>query len=315
MNRSVCISFVLMGLLGSGCAFDEELVIENLVGTVVVPEELIQRDFEVDGQVQTVADPRVMGPVYLGLYPGAVGADVITDYPHPTTGPVFDPSQPIGTAYPYGGTTVGLIRPVCLEALQCRAVSGRFTTYDAMIAWYRDYLNEPILDWNDDPIESGEELRQICMNTFEFTLDEELGFVVGDRNGDDTVDEMDLDFIDRGDGHWEAEFTIWQQEYFRNPESGEGFTLWGVMDNPDLGNNTFGSCSTTTQVGQFISEYNQRFRSGAMVRDFLNRPSQYINTGDIVSGPQDQEGGAGDVGYIYQDEFDVPELFLNFEVQ
>lgn len=315
MNRfPVASLFAVIGCLSIGCRYDEGLVIEDFNGTVVIPGDLITRTYNVDGTPTDVADARTIGAVYLGLYSGAVGSDVVTTYPHPAVGPAFDGST-IGNTYPYGGTTIGQMRPVCLEALNCKMVSGRFTDYDALLSWFSDYLGAPVLDWYDQPVESGQQLRELCMATFDYTRDDELGFVASDVNGDGEVTEADLDFVDRGDGNFEAEFTIRQQDYYTNPEGTTGFTLFGMVDNAAAGSGEYGSCQDTSQIGQFVTEYSERFRSGTMLRNVLNRPSSVLSSGDLVSGPQDQEGGTGDVGYIYQDVYDTPELWLNTEVQ
>ena len=106
-----------------GCYYDEGLEIDNLHGTVVLPETAAQRTIVVDGTDELVTDVRLIGPVILGLYP-AVGNDQF-GYSHPVTGPAFN-SGTTGDTFPYGGTTVGDVRFACMQALTCKVSSGRF---------------------------------------------------------------------------------------------------------------------------------------------------------------------------------------------
>ena len=306
------ISSMLLATVLTGCTFDEGLIIENIDGTVVIPEDLVQRQYNVDGQTQLITDARNIGPVFLGLYSGVVEPDIIESYPHPEVGPTFDGAR-VGDTFPYGGTSIGAFRPLCLEALQCKVVSGRFVDWDEMAFWFADILGEPIVDYFGNPAESGEFIRQTCMEAFNHTTDLELGLTVyEDRNDDEVLDEADLDFVDRGDGFWEAKFTLWQQEYFEdvNSDSGTGMMLWGYMDAPAPGTGSFSSCIEGGAFTRTI-DYNQNFRAGTNARDILNRPSDYIQVGDVVAGDQ----GDGTYGWEFSDVYDNPELFLNFEVQ
>ncbi|MCB9672649.1 MAG: hypothetical protein H6736_18065 [Alphaproteobacteria bacterium] len=312
-TRAVIGSALLALSLGSGCHFDEGIVVENMVGTVVVPSTLLERLQSVGGVPTNVPEPKAIGPVYLGLYGGTVDADVTTSYPYVATGPVFDPTRTVGDAYPYGGTTIGQLRNTCLAALQCRVASNRFTNYDELLDWVNQY--EQVVDLNGDPVESGEELRQICMGQYDLTTDAELGWIPPDRNGDEVVDDKDLDFVVREDGNYEAEFTLWQQEYFTSPDGETGFTIWAFMDTASVASGEFGSCNENQSFGQNGEAYtNPQYNTAVMYRDVLNRPASYIDAGDIVTGVQDQPGGNGEIGYVYHDPDDIPELWLNFEV-
>ncbi len=307
------LALLALGLLAGACRWDEGLIIENMVGTVVIPADLVTRQQVVNGVPTDVPDVKNIGPVFLGLYPGTVEADVTTTYPYVVTGPAFNLERGVGDAYPYGGTTIGRLGNTCLEALQCRVTTGRFKSYDELLEWVSKF--EEVVDYVGDPITTGEELRQTCMAAFDFTTDEELGLVATDRNDDGVVDEMDLDFKLREDGNYEAEFTFWQQEYFTDPTGEQGFTLWGFMDAPAVGTGKLGACTDATNFGQNPDSYTQPvYNVAIMPRNVLNAPASYIDPGDVVAGVQDQDGGEGTIGYVYQDPDDQPELWLNFQV-
>lgn len=306
---------------GSGCSWEEGLPIHDLTGTVVLPSDFIERTVSEGGLPTQIVDRSLIGPVYLGLYAGTVGEGVTTSYPYVATGPVFDQASSVGDAYPYGGTTIGELRSTCIEALQCRVATGRFADYDALLAHVSRYAT--VTDYSGDPITTGEQLRQTCMAAFDYTTDLELGLVAVDENGDDVVDDSDLDFVEREDGNFEAEFVIWRQEYFDGVPYGagdgaesQGFTLWGFMDSPSLNGGTFDSCGGANSItGQSPESYAEPvYNVSTMARDVLNRPFAYISAPDVVTGVQD-EAGTGNIGYVYDDPDDTPELWLNFQVQ
>lgn len=308
---TLALGLLLPTVLASGCSWDEELEIRNLTGTVVIPAEAATRDFPRETGIETVTDVRLIGPVYLGLYSSVAGEDVVQSYPHPDVGPLFGEDLSIGDAYPYGGTTVGNFRPVCFQDMVCRVVSGRYVDFDGMVDWFANVLEDPIVDAAGAPIATGEQVRQSCLSTFDFTSDEELRLTVTeDRNNDGEMNEGDLDFVLREDGNFEAEFIIWQQEYAEN-DDGTGFTLWGFMDTPAAGDGQFTSCNSSQ--GFNVDEYSADFQSGAAFRDILNRPSLRLERGDWVSGLQDFEGSAQpeSYGYVYQSPDDFPEIWIN----
>lgn len=323
MSRSSnALVLALTGLLaGAGCSYQEGLVIEDLTGTVVIPGEFISSGQVVDGVPTQVPDPKLIGPVYLGLYAGSVEANVTTSYPYVSTGPVFDTENTVGDAYPYGGTSIGMLRSTCLEALQCKVATGRFVDYDELLEYVSQYGE--VVDFVGDPITTGDDLKNTCMAALDYVEDYQLGLVAVDENGDEVVDENDLDFVLREDGNYEAEFNIWQQEYFEGVPYGagpdaetQGFTLWGFMDAPAAGDGTFSTCDTSGRNGENPESYSQPvYNMFAMSRDILNRPNNYIRVGDVVSGVQDQAGGNGDIGYIFHDPDETPELWLNFQVE
>src|SRR6476646_2403664 len=100
------VPFALAMVLVGGCEYDERLLIQNMRGRVFVPVEAITRDvIKLDGSSETLGpDIKLLGPVYLGLYPSVLGANVIERYPHPEIGPQFIENVQ-GDTYPYGGTT------------------------------------------------------------------------------------------------------------------------------------------------------------------------------------------------------------------
>lgn len=307
---------LITGLLAAttlvGCGFDEGFTIENISGTVVLPREFATQTYNVDGQTQELTDVRSIGPVYLGLYSSVEPPEIVTTYPHPQVGPAFD-GVGVGDTYPYGGTSIGAFRPICLQALQCKVVSGRFVDWDSMAYWFSDVLGEPILDYFGNEADSGEYIRQTCLEAYNHTTDRELGLTVyEDRNGDDDMNELDLDFVERADGNFEASFEILQQEYFEDQtqQTENGFTLWGLMDAPAPGSGTFGSCVESGAFTRTV-DYNSNFVAGTARRTILNRPSSFLQAGDVVAGDQ----GDGNFGHVFEDIQDNPELWLNFEVQ
>jgi hypothetical protein len=295
----------------AGCQWDEGITIENMVGTVVLPPEALTRSFvDADGNVgEPVTDPRLIGPVYLGVYSGVAAG--IEPYPYPFVGPQFEEGV-AGDTYPYGGTTVGDLRFACVEFLTCKLTSGRFVSFDSIIDWFGENLQDPVVDQFGNEIPTGDYLRQTCYDLLEVTSDAELRLTAyEDRNGDGELNEGDLDFTEREDGKWEAQFTLWQQDYFDNSALVEedssvekhGFTLWGWMDAPSTGTGEFSTCSSV-EAGFLENTYNNFFYGGRPYLDVLNQPAFYIADGDWVSGDP----------YVYQSEWDTPELELNYEV-
>lgn len=288
------------GLVLAGCSFNEQLPIENLFGTVVLPEGAATRTIVVDGVEDTVTDVRLIGPVVLGLYPDV--SDTIFEYTHPIIGPSFQDGNP-GDTFPYGGTTIGDIRFACLQELQCRVSSGRYVDYDEIIDWQAQ-VGQPIEDAFGDVVTSGEYLRQVCFDILEASSDDEVRLIATeDRNGDEEINGGDLDFVQRADGQWEAEFIIWQQEYFEDTDSGDGMTLWGWMDAPSAEVYGFETCQS--EFGFQDTEYNINVDGGRQQRDLLNRPSDYIQEGDWVSVE----------GFQYSSIDDIAEVEIGYQVE
>jgi len=307
IRSSLAIGLVLPALV-TGCTWEEDLLIQNMSGTVVIPREAATREFARDEGLVEVTDVRLIGPVYLGLYPSIQPEDTVQRYPYPEVGPLFGEDLEIGDTYPYGGTTVGNFRSACIKDMTCRVVSGRFVDFEGMASWFADTLQDPIVDFSEQPVTSGEFIRQTCFAVFDYTSDEEIRLTVTeDKNGDGNLDELDLDFVEREDGNFEADFLIWQQEFATN-EEGTGFSLWGFMDTPAAGDGSFSTCSNTR--GFQVTEYAESFQNGAAFNDILNRPATRLQRGDWVAGQQED----GNYGYIYQDPDDTPELWINFPI-
>lgn len=280
MRQHLPTPFLLVLALASGC-YEEGLQIHDLTGTIIVPKEAATREISrpvlnEDGSpvlddngdptftTQTVDDPRLIGPVYLGLYPSvAVDAEA---YPAPNG----------QFALPYGGTTVGDFRFACLESLKCQIVSGRFIDWQGIIDWYKDTVGKPIVDASGNEVTNGEYLREVCYSLLAVTSDEEVRITATeDRNDDDKIDAADLDFVKNADGDYEAPFIIWQQEFF------EGFQLWSFMDSPDPASFKYSTCDA--ENGFQVTEYNQDFQAGTQFKNVLNEPTFYIQADDWVS--------------------------------
>lgn len=299
-----------------GCVYDEGLLIENLKGTIRLPEAAATRTLvREDGTSETVTDARLIGPVYIGLFTEVYGPNVVERYPHPEVGPQFQTNTP-GDTYPYGGTTVGDLRFACFEFLTCKLTSGRFVDFDDVIDWF-EFIEQPLVDEAGTPIESGEYFRQVCYDILNVTSDEEVMITqTVDKNEDGEISVLDLDFVQDDDGSFVADFTIWQQELFwdKNQEEegdcipGEtcrGFEVWAFMDSPSTGSFQFSTCDGTQ--GFQNGEYNANFFGGRTYPDILNQPAQYISAGDWVATPSDD--------YEWADPYYQPEILIDYEVQ
>ncbi len=284
-------------LASVGCGGNHEgFTTTDLHGEVVLPAEAATRVFS--DIPDPVVDAALIGPVYLGLYPSVkVG---ILPYTHPEIGPVFQAGIP-GDAYPYGGTSLGDIRFPCIEFLKCKVVSGRYVDFDKMVTWFNDTLEIPIVDAHGDPVVDGDYIAQACYDQLRYVGEEEIRLTATkDKNDDGVLDAKDLDFVQQNDGTWKADFTIYQQEYFENVETGTGFTLWGWMDAPSELNNQFTTCDPND--GYQETEYNLDFYAGRAQRDLLNFPSTYIGAGDFVSSAGFVYGSPDDEATILLDQ-------------
>ena len=288
---------ILLSLLALTGCYSEGLVIENLEGVVVLPEEAATRHLSYqDGTEEDVVDPRLIGPVYLGFYPGVV--DGLQPYTHPEMGPMFTTGVP-GDTYPYGGTTLGDIRYACFEFLACKVVSGRYVDFDSMVDWFDDTLETPILDAYGEEVTTGDYIRQTCYDLMHYTTDEEIRLTAtDDKNDDGLLDEQDLDFVQESDGKFYGEFTIYQMEYV------EGMTLWGWMDTPSEVSYQFSTCNPND--GFYENEYSSEFYGGLQYSDLLNFPSFYISTGDWVASKESV--------FTYGSVDDYAEIHMDFEV-
>lgn len=272
------VAIVALVATGAGCTWDDGLIIENLTGKVIIPREAATRELPAaDGGTEIVTDPRLIGPVILGVYPGVDTTSLA--YPHPIVGPSFRPGQP-GDTYPYGGTSVGDFRFACTEFLACRVVSNRYTSYDDLLVWFRDRLGLVVPDRNGDPVTTGDYIRQQCMEMLRVTADDEIRIIASDQDGDGTVTDKDLDFVENEDGDFEGTFTLWQQEFYKS-DDGVGMSLWGWMDAPSDGGFRYSTCDPNQGYQQVW--YDQQFFGGRQFSDVLNQPSQYIGAGDWVA--------------------------------
>ncbi len=247
--------------LTAGCAFNEHLPEVDLHGSVQIPKAAATVTLP---NGETVTDPRLIGPIFLGAFP-AVHDDLFS-YPHPEMGPVIDEGIP-GDTYPYGGGTVGRYDFACFAELACEVVTGRYKDYADIIDFHSNVLGQPILDDGGNVVETPGYYQQSCYELFELTADYELSWISG---------EDGLDFVDEGD-YYEAEFNMWQVEYR------EGMQLWGWVDKPTINPQEglqFSTCNK--EAGQSNSEYTSDYNYGTAHTDVVNFPGTYITEDDYV---------------------------------
>lgn len=263
---------LITAALATGCA-NEEPGLEHfdLFGTVRIPKEAAEIVVNVtpEGSSEAIAkqldaDVRNLGPVYLGVFPSI--DDSLFDYPHPEIGPVLSGNSL--DVYPYGGTSVGRPDFACYQALRCKVTTGRFTSYDDILEYFRDELETPIENQYGDEVTSAIEFREWCYEIMFLTSDEELPFLPSE------ADQQKVDFVDKGD-FWEADATIYHS-YFR-----EGAVVWGWMDSPSRSYN-FASCDTDIW-GWNLFYYDQQYRTGATEAGLLNAPDNFIDLGDWIA--------------------------------
>lgn len=286
-----------LAALGLGGCVSEGLEIYDLEGKIILSREAATAVFKVDdgsgGLVDDVVeDVRLIGPVYLGLYP-EIDYNVEL-FPHPSVAPSAYLSG--GDAYPYGGTTIGDFRNACLEDLACKVVSGRYDTYQSLVDWWGGRLDRPLRDVYGNDIQIGEFIQQNCFDLMELTSDEEVRIIpTEDRNGDGNIDAGDLDFVQNADGDWEAEFRVWEAEFFK------GFSAWAFIDT--LGSN-FGYSTCDPNLGYQEFTYNRSFRTGAQFQDVLNTPRTYLDDGDWVAS----------LPFIWNNPQELAEVVIDFKV-
>ena len=268
MRRIPLIAPLLM-VLSSNCGWEENLPEIDIYGTVTVPGGAATRVVTDDqGNETEIKDPRFLGPVFLGAFASVQEGQF--DYPHPEMGPVITGSYP-GDTFPYGGTSVGRFSFACYETTACRVVTGRFTSFDSILEYFSDYIQEPVEDPYGEEVTSGKVFEQYCLDYYYVTSLQEFTFLALD----DDLNE-DLDFTENADGDFEAEFEMLHTPYH------EGMQIWGWIDSPSADSFRFSTCDESRE-GPDSTEYNLNFDAGGAHADILNFPNLYINTGDWVS--------------------------------
>jgi len=256
-------SAMLLFGLAFGCAYEEVgLEHKDLKGVVRIPEELLYVEMENDEGEQWVIenDIRALGPIYLGVYSAVEEGHY--SYLHPEMGPVLEENQP-GDAYPYGGTSIGRFDWGCTEETRCKLVTGRYSSYDDVLNFFRDQVQDPLMDAFGEEYTAGEALQERCYEVRNYTDDHENAFIAGE----------DLDFTKNG-AFWEAEVTIGHTLYR------EGVTVWGWADMPSY---SFDFLSCDEQLGESVYYYDYNDEIGRSQVDLLNFPGQYIDYGDLVA--------------------------------
>ena len=275
----------------SGCSFDEGLRERDITGVVRIPVEalttlelvdpdgtpIMQDGFTVDADGNPVLDITeqygLLGPVYLGGFPSVQEGDYA--YPHPEMGPILDPDRP-GNTYPYGGTSVGRFDYACYEQLRCKVVTGRYDSFQSIIDFFADVVQEPIIAPDGSEVRSGATYQEHCFTTEYVTSDDELSFVDEEPN-EDVSPYFKPYFRLNSDGtHYVADVTIPHTLFVEDME------LWGWVDMPSARYN-FTTCDT--EAGSSYYRYTEQFMEGSSYPDLLNFPGTYIDEGDWVAEP------------------------------
>lgn len=280
--------------LSAGCAFDEHLPQVDIHGTIVVPREAATRTVynNQTGQDEEVVDPRAIGPVFLGAFASIDEAGLNYDFPHPELGPIFKEGEP-GNTYPYGGGTVGRFEFACYQALVCKVVTGRFTSYDDLLDYFTNVAQEPVVDDRGSVVDSAAAFQAYCFELFNYTDDDELRFF-----------SDELDFVENSDGDFEAEYDMWQVTYYQNMQ------LWGWVDVPD---ETYRFSTCDPNRGGENQEYNNNYQYGANVADVLNFPGENISSGDyVISEPATITAEDADA---FRDSEEEPRLVIDYLVE
>ena len=261
----------------SACTWNEELTYFDLVGTVRLPKEAVNFHYvDADEIGHDIADPRVIGPVYLGAFPSVREGDFA--YPHPEMGPVITKEFP-GDTYPYGGGTVGRMAWGCYESTVCRMVSHRFSGFGDIIDFFNNVLgtldgDANVLDITDEsgtPVTSEEVYRERCYDFLDYTSDGEVEFVPPEQS-ESAIDDY-LDFREDGD-FYVADVELLHVKFVK------GMRIWGWVDMPTA-NFNFASCDSTNP-GRKANLYDEEYEMGSEYSSLLNYPSLYIDPGDWV---------------------------------
>ena len=253
------------------CQFDEPLAERDLKGTVRIPKEALDITLIDDDGVERVVsgDIRMLGPVYMGAFPSVEEGHY--PYIHPEMGPILDADYP-GDTYPYGGTTVGRFDFGCYEQLACKVVTGRYDSFDDVLEFFRDVLDDEIKGPDNDPVGSGEEYQERCFETQYITSNDEIAFI--DEEPEEDVKPYFKPYFEEDGDHWVADVVI--------PHTlvEKGMAIWGWVDMPSP-KFDFVTCDATT--GDYFNRYSEQYYQGASYPDVLNYPALYIDGGDWVA--------------------------------
>lgn len=263
---------LLVSLLG-GCKYDEMIAEREIAGQLRIPKAAATRQVKAnddpsDYSTVELTDIRLLGPIYIGAYPGLDTSS--RPYPFPKQGPIIASHE--GNSFPYGGTTVGRMDFACYKALACKVTTGRFEDYADVLDYFANVLKHPVVDDRGNALtpEEAEAFQQYCYDYYYATSDDEMEFIGVDN----------LSFTEDGDDYV-ADFSLFHTFYK------EGMQVWGFMDAPLIKPDaleqagTFSTCDTGG--GNHVYRYDQDFYEGAPYADLLNYPTQYLDVDDWVS--------------------------------
>ena len=256
--------------LAMGCEFQEIIQEKDLKGTVRIPKEALDLTLiDDDGVERTVeGDIRMLGPVYLGAFPSV--EDGHYAFQHPEMGPILDADYP-GDTYPYGGTTVGRFDFGCYQQLVCKVVTGRYESYDDVLTFFRDVLQDEVKGTDNEVVGSGTEYQEHCYETQYFTSDDEIDFI-DDKPHEDVKPYFKPYFEEDGDD-FVADVVI-PHTLVEND-----MALWGWVDMPSP---KFEFVTCDSAAGDYFYRYSEQYYQGASYPDVLNYPGLYIDDGDWV---------------------------------
>jgi hypothetical protein len=264
------ISPILLAGLVMGCEFQEVLQEQDLKGTVRIPKEALDLTLIDDEGVERVisGDIRMLGPVYLGAFPSVEEGHYA--FQHPEMGPILDADYP-GDTYPYGGTSVGRFDFGCYEQLVCKVVTGRYESYDDVLDFFRDVVEDEVKGSNNEPVGSGMEYRERCYESQDVTSNNEIAFVDDDPYED--VKPYFKPYFEEDGDDWVADVVI--------PHTlvETDMKLWGWVDMPSP---KFKFVTCDEAAGDYFYEYSEQYYQGASFPDVLNYPGLYIDDGDWV---------------------------------
>ena len=249
---------LLLLFLQTGCTFDEDLPHVDLAGKIRIPVEAKQFTLGTGEDARTIDDIRGLGPVYVGAFPSI--EDGLYPYPHPEMGPILAEGQD-GNTYPYGGSSVGRFDWACYQPLVCKVVTGRFSSYEDILDFFKNVVGEPLRTQEGHEVTSAAEFQERCFEVYFATGDFEMSFI----GAEDFTEE---------DGYLVADFELPHIKYQ------EGMQLWGWIDMPSTSFD-FNSCDPG--VGDTVNYYNEFYDLGTNVVDLLNYPGKYVDSGDWVS--------------------------------